>query len=240
MQKLAVFNPRPRVEQIRLSNGKSCLVIDDALLEPERLFEFAAAQYEAFRPVDFNAYPGSYLLMPDAVTLSLHDFFMQHVRRSFDARRALSVHCRLSMVTLPPHALRPYQRICHSDGQNIDARQSLQASVLYLFKDESLGGTGFYEPARSPQEIAQLMQDASALSDKAFTEKYAIGPGYLCDSNAWFTRIGGVAAKWNRLIFYDGGMLHSGDITAPQKLSADPRVGRLTLNGFFTSRRNAV
>jgi hypothetical protein len=46
-------------------------------------------------------------------------------------------------------------------------------------------------------------------------------------------------AKWNRLIFYDGAMLHSGDIRRPEKLSADPRAGRLTLNGFFTSRRHA-
>jgi hypothetical protein len=40
------------------------------------------------------------------------------------------------------------------------------------------------------------------------------------------------------LIFYDGGLLHSGDITAPGKLSKDPVAGRLTLNGFFTCRRN--
>ena len=42
------------------------------------------------------------------------------------------------------------------------------------------------------------------------------------------------------MIFYDGSILHSGDILAPEKLSADPRIGRLTLNGFFTSRRNMV
>jgi len=49
----------------------------------------------------------------------------------------------------------------------------------------------------------------------------------------------GIDAKWNRLIFYDGAMLHSGDIRLPERLSADPRRGRLTLNGFFTSRRHA-
>ncbi|GAH33624.1 unnamed protein product, partial [marine sediment metagenome] len=56
----------------------------------------------------------------------------------------------------------------------------------------------------------------------------------------WFVHIGRVAAKWNRIVFYDGSMLHSGDIFAPDRLSADPLRGRLTLNGFFTSRRNAV
>ncbi len=36
---------------------------------------------------------------------------------------------------------------------------------------------------------------------------------------------------------YDGAMLHSGDILSPEKLASDPATGRLTLNGFFTSRR---
>jgi hypothetical protein len=58
------------------------------------------------------------------------------------------------------------------------------------------------------------------------------------DGNRYFRKVGGIDAKWNRLIFYDGDILHSGDIPAPERLSADPLTGRLTLNGFFTSRRN--
>ncbi len=42
----------------------------------------------------------------------------------------------------------------------------------------------------------------------------------------------------DRLIFYDGGMLHSSEITDPDRLSDDPLSGRLTLNGFFTSQRH--
>jgi uncharacterized protein DUF6445 len=37
-------------------------------------------------------------------------------------------------------------------------------------------------------------------------------------------------------LFYNGGLFHSGDITAPARLSADPRTGRLTVNGFFSCR----
>jgi hypothetical protein len=240
MPTLALFNPRPHIEQVRLPNGQSCFVIDDALVEPERLVELAVAHRDAFSPVNFSAYPGNYLPMPLEVIERLNGFFTEHLRRAFDARRTLNVHCRLSMVTLPPHALRPYQSICHSDGQNLDPGQSIQACVLYLFKDEGLGGTSFYEPARSAQETAYLFHDASTLTAQAFTHKYGIEQGYLCASNAWFTHIGRIPAKWNRIIFYDGSMLHSGDIFAPEKLSDDPQRGRLTLNGFFTSRRNAA
>ena len=68
--------------------------------------------------------------------------------------------------------------------------------------------------------------------------RYDMQPGYLYESNRYFERVAGVPAKWNRLIFYDGGVLHSGDIREPEKMSPDPRAGRLTLNGFFTSRRH--
>ena len=150
------------------------------------------------------------------------------------------MHSRLAMVTLPPESLRPYQRVCHSDNFQIDNRHSLQASVLYLFKDASLGGTGFYQSKLPPYETGQLFADSAAMSNAQFTQRYDIQRGYLCESNRYFHRIGGVEAKWNRLIFYDGALLHSGDIAVPEKLSADPTVGRLTLNGFFTSRRHAA
>jgi hypothetical protein len=240
LERLAVFNPRPQIERVRLSNGQFCFVIDEALVDPDALVQFAAANRTAFSPVNFSAYPGHYLEMPAPIAGRLNDFFAQHACRAFDAYHTLYVQCRLSLVTLPPQALRPYQSICHADGRHVEAGHSIQASVLYLFKDESLGGTSFYEPVRSALETARLFDDASTLSSEAFTQKYGIAQGYICASNDWFAHIGRVAAKWNRIIFYDGAMLHSGDIFVPEKLSADPLSGRLTLNGFFTSRRNVL
>lgn len=114
----------------------------------------------------------------------------------------------------------------------------MQASVLYLFRDPELGGTGFYVPKRSSADTGRLFADARLDSPSVFATKYGLSPGYMHEGNAWFRRIGGIAAKWNRLIIYDGGMLHASDIAAPDRLSADPRSGRLTLNGFFTCRRN--
>jgi len=114
----------------------------------------------------------------------------------------------------------------------------MQASVLYLFHDPELGGTGFYVPTRSAADTGALFADARLAPPSAFATKYGLSPGYMHGSNAWFQRIGGIAARWNRLIIYDGGMLHASDVIAPDRLSADPRSGRLTLNGFFTCRRN--
>jgi len=236
----AVFRPHPRIERVALANGESCYVVDDALLEPERFVEWAAAHREEFRPVDFNAYPGTYRMMPAAIEQALQDFFNRNMRSCFDARRLQKVHCRLSMVTLPPSALRPYQWLCHTDRSGLDASQSIQATVLYLFKDPDLGGTSFYAPKLSHEETARLFADTTTLSNDEFAQRYGMEPGYMRESNACFERIGGVPARWNRLIFYDGSFLHSGDIPLPGRLTDDPSNGRLTFNGFFVSRRHAA
>ena len=240
MVALVTFNPRPRIERVPLANDQFCYVIDDAVLEPERLVAFAAANAEAFHSVNYNAYPGILLPTPGQISVALNEFFLQHIRRLFDARRIVQMHSRLALVTLAPQSLRPWQTLCHCDSVGIEPRHSIQASVLYLFRDAGMGGTSFYEATRPAREIAMLFHDANTLSPEMFEQKNALGRGYMLTSNRYFRQIASVPAKWNRLIFYDGAVLHSGDIIAPEKLSADPLAGRLTLNGFFTCRRNAA
>lgn len=236
---MLIFRPQPVIEQLRLANGSSCYIIDEALVEPEQVLQYAIDCREQFRNVDFNAYPGIFLLT-QAFGNGLTQFFNRHIRRLFDSRRVVQMHCRLSMVTLAPETLRPYQRMCHRDMAALDPRHSIQASILYLFKDSGLGGTSFYEPARPAQEMAELFRDASTLSGDAFDHRHQFQAGYMCGSNGYFNCVGTVPARWNRIIFYDGYVLHSGDILAPERLSDDPSKGRLTLNAFFSSRRNVV
>jgi hypothetical protein len=239
-QRIQAFNPQAQIEQVALANGNTCYVIDNALLEPEHFVAWAGARSDVFRQVDFNAYPGNYLMPPAPLNDALTEFFIHRMRGLFDARRLLHMQCRLSMVTLAPEALRPFQWMCHSDNFGLDRSLSIQASVLYLFKDPGLGGTSFYEPTCSPADTSQLFADSAALSGEAFSRRYGIQPGYMLGSNSYFTQIGSIPARWNRMIFYDGSVLHSGDIISPEKLSADPLSGRLTFNGFFTCRRHAV
>src|SRR6516225_8869325 len=107
-----IFNPQPRIERVDLPGGAFCLVVDDALVEPERVAQFAIARTNEFRLVDFNQYPGTYLMPPHALSEALRLFFIEHLRRYFDARRVVTAHCRFGLVTLPPAALRPSQWFC--------------------------------------------------------------------------------------------------------------------------------
>ena len=114
--------------------------------------------------------------------------------------------------------------------------EGMAAMVLYLFRDPELGGTSFYKPRRPPEELAALYAKARTLSGEAFGQLLGRQPGYLSSSNDYFEQIGTVPAAYNRAIFYDGGILHSGQIDRPERLSIDPEQGRLTLNGFFLHR----
>jgi hypothetical protein len=235
-----MFNPDAQVTTMRFADRDVCHVVDDALLDPDGLVRFAGERRDHFRPLEQKGYPGICLPAAPELTRALDLLFTLHLRRRFDARRTLKMHCRLSLVTTPLPELLPYQWLCHRDGVALAPRESIQASVLYLFRDESLGGTSFYVPARPAEEIAVLFSDSKSLAPQEFVRRHRIEPGYMRGSNHYFTCIGTVPAKWNRLIFYDGAMFHSGHIEAPEKLNVDPLQGRLTLNGFFTSRRNVV
>lgn len=233
-----MFNPNPRVQTLTVSGRPLCHVIDDALLEPERWIDHAVAHARDFEDSPHNAYPGPELRLPAAVSAQLDRFFGQHVRRLFDARRTLRVSTRLSLATRQPEELQPRQWLCHVDRMHTEPGQCVAASVLYLFRDEALGGTGFYRPLQPLAQIGQLVQDSASLSRDDFLARHTVQPGYMTTSNAWFEKLLTVPPRWNRLIFYSGMVFHSADIAHPERLSADPRTGRLTLNGFFTCRRN--
>jgi hypothetical protein len=235
-----MFNPRPQIVSLPIDDHHRCYVIDDALRQPERLVELARTHRPKFGRASNNAYPGIELRMPEEFSARLDDFFRLHVRARLGARRTLSMHTRLAMVTTPPHALLPRQSICHRDRLDAAADQRVAASVLYLFRDEQLGGTGFFAPRRPQAEMERLAIDSGVLNAPAFAQKYGIEPGYMTAGNDYFQELLTVPARWNRMIFYDGSVYHSGRITHPERLTDDPASGRLTLNGFFTCSRNAV
>lgn len=229
------FNPAPRVSAVAIMPGEYCIVVDEALANPQGLVDWAATQ--GFRPPAGFPYPGVILDAPPAVTTLVADYFAAHVRGRLGGRRTLSTTVRLSLVTLSAHELRPVQWQCHRDRLGPLAPDLvLAAMVAYLFHDAALGGTGFYRSRLSDAETERMIQDAGAMEAAQFSARYGLEAGYLSGSNRYFERLAQLPAKWNRMLFYNGDLFHSGEIAAPARLGADPRTGRLTLNGFFTCR----
>lgn len=235
-----MFNPRPRIDPFEIAPGHTGYVVDDALLEPGRWVAHALAHQSEFMEAPYNAFPGPELRLGDDFTAALGEFFAQHIRSRLGARRTLRMHSRLSIVTRRPEQLEPRQWICHRDRFGVPPDQCVAASVLYLFHDPRLGGTGFFRPRRPAAEIDRLVHDSGVLDGGEFSRRHGIAPGYLGASNDWFEKVSAIAPRWNRLIFYDGSQFHCSDIGAPELLDPDPARGRLTINGFYTCRRAAA
>ena len=235
-----MFNPRPQIQRVPiagLGNGQDAAwVIDDVLMQPERLRHWAIEHQHRFVAAPHNAYPGLEWAMDADVSGPLAEFFMLHLRILLGARRTLSMYSRLSLATLQPANLRPLQRLCHRDRFGIAPGQGVTACVIYLFERTELGGTSFYRPRRPVTEIDADIQRWNAMPDEAFTAELGAAPAYLTNSNEHFERVCSVPAAWNRAVFYDGSQFHSSHITQPELLSAHPASGRLTLNGFFITR----
>ena len=231
------FNPSPAITSLPLPGGHEVVVIDDMLVDPDGLVAWAREQ--SFVPPDGFPYPGVVSAAPQALSDRFADHFAQYARTRLQARRTLAHDVRLSMVTTPPGQLDPRQWQCHRDRVSMEASTLYVASVLYLFRDAALGGTSFYVPRQSLAATDRIIIDSQRLAADQFSARYGVQPGYMDGSNAYFECVARVPAAWNRMILYDAGVFHSGDIGRPERLTTDPATGRLTLNCFFTCRRQA-
>jgi hypothetical protein len=228
------FNPNCRITVQHLRGGSPLVVVDDALLNPQRLVDMARGRAADMALDSRWHYPGMELALPEADVEPSVRFFRRHLREQFAVSRIVrQAYARLSMVTLPAEKLSWVQRMCHTDGLADLAGDRIIASVLYLFQDPALGGTAFFEPRPGVQPYHQLLRQGRPVPG---SEKYAFfqqPPAYHTDSNEFFILDQVVPAQWNRMIFYRGDVHHSGHISAPERLSPDPGAGRLTLNGFY-------
>jgi hypothetical protein len=229
------FNADPAISTVALPGGAQVVVVDDVLLDPDGLVDWARAQ--VFRPPAGYPYPGLVIDAPAGLAARLADFFAQHARTRLQARRTLDHNVRLSMVTTPPEQLDPRQWQCHRDRVSMDPSVAYIATVLYLFRDTTLGGTSFYVPRQPPGDTDRIVYDSQTLDATQFTARYGLKAGYMDGSNAYFECVARVPAAWNRMILYDASFFHSGDIGRPDLLGTDPGRARLSVNGFFTCRR---
>ncbi|WP_296950523.1 DUF6445 family protein [uncultured Massilia sp.] len=239
---LPLLNPNPRVDVVPIVDGHRCVVIDDFMLEPQALVDYAARHHAHFRDDPRNYYPGPELPLAGTFAARLQDCFLQHVRGPLGARRLLGMSSRLSLVTRGPDQVLPAQRLPHRDADGLPAGEGVAAMVLYLFQDERYGGTSFFRPRVPLPDITAMLRElkrqelAGAAPAPAldFPSTFAIG------SSRWFDKVLTVAPRYNRAIFYDGALFHSGDLHTPGLMVDDPLAGRLTVNAFFRVRMAAA
>ena len=142
---------------------------------------------------------------------------------AFDLLRA-----SFSMVTTPPSGLSPAQRAPHFDSTD----QKYYALLHYLRVPPD-SGTAFYrQRSTGIERVTEANVDQFVRAAEAEAARLAPDSGYIRGSDDYFEQIGAVEAIPDRMIIYQGSLLHSGIIPPDMPLTADPKQGRLTANLF--------
>ncbi len=209
------------------------VVIDDFSGDADGLVAIA----QALAPYDDagNYYPGLRRIITEAdEAANLYvertcEAAAQFVAGAFDVDGFDLVEASFSMVTADPAELRPAQRAPHFDSTD----QKYFALLHYLRVPEG-SGTAFYRQRSTRIErVTEVNVSTFVRTADAEAAMLPAGSGYINGSNDFFEQIGAVEAIPDRLIIYQGSLLHSGIIPADMNLSPDPRIGRLTANFFL-------
>jgi hypothetical protein len=153
----------------------------------------------------------------------------QFVAGAFDVDGFDLVEASFSMVTARPAELNSAQRAPH-----FDSTDPKYFALLHYLQVPKGTGTAFYRQRSTGIERVTESSAATFLrTAEVETSALPRAIGYINGSNLFFEQIGAVEAVPDRLIIYQGSLLHSGIIPAGMNLSPDPRVGRLTANFFL-------
>lgn len=179
-------------------------------------------------------YPGLRAPLPAAVCADWLGTLAPMLDQWFGAPRGgrgWAMQAWYSLVTTPPRALAPMQRLPHVDGT--DPAQI--AMMLYLSPSGPHGGTAFFRHLSTGLEaLTDETYPRYAAAVQADHARTGMPPAaYPTDGAPHFVRTHAAEGRFNRAIFYRGNILHSGVIDNLAPLGASPADGRLTINAFF-------
>lgn len=187
-----------------------------------------------YPPLQGNYYPGLRRVITSADAAA--NAYAEQVCRdaapfiagAFDIDSFTLIEASFSLVTTNPAELSRPQRAPH-----FDTTDPKHYALLHYLRVPEGSGTAFYRQRSTGIErvteanvtmfVTTAERDAAMLPEDS---------GYVAGSDAYFEQVGAVEAVPDRLLIYQGGLLHSGIIPPSMSFSADPRVGRLTANLF--------
>jgi hypothetical protein len=222
------------VQRQFLGNEQSKIVIIDNFLHScSALVNYAKdkefAPYPALK--DKKGYPGHRFPAPADYSAELIAAIRPILSSEFNIDASIAMQksdCNMSLTTVRPEDLGPIQVMPHFDT----SLPNHFAILLYLCNEEH-GGTAFYRHNATNFEVITKARSDLYL-DTYFAElnKGPLKKQYFTESNDYFTKIGMVEAKVNRLAIYSGNLLHTAYINQQKSISLDPVNGRLTVNTF--------
>ena len=212
------------------------VVIDDFSGSLERILEIAE-QLAPF-PRHTNYYPGLRRIFTAADTAANAyveescERAAQFIADAFGFDAFDLVEASFSMVTLQPTELNVPQRAPH-----FDTTDQKDLALLHYLRAPSNSGTAFFRQRTTGIErVTEL--NVSAYVPVAEVQIAQLPPdaGYFHGSDGFYEQIGAVEAVPDRMVIFQGSLLHSGIIPPDMPLTGDLRQGRLTANIFVRGR----
>jgi hypothetical protein len=217
------------------SEKQPVIVIDDFVSDPDLLI--GDASMLSFQQLGEH-YPGvRATVAPFLVSRFLNDLMGLIADTFAITAQPIDVQCWYSLVTTPPEALEPIQRLPHFDS--VDGGR---IALLHYLSREEKGGTSFYRHRATGFESvsAERLAPYSASIEADIARHGLPDPAYISGDTDIFEHIAHYEGRFNRAIIYRGNTLHCADIPSGITLSADPQAGRLTVNTFIHGRPAAV
>ncbi len=223
-------HPAATVQKLTIGRERApLLVIDNLVSDAESLVDLAAKKM--FGDV-VTYYPGIRAKVP----LTYQQFVLQQFGPLFveyfglGAARLRFTDCHFSLVTTPPEKLDYLQRIPHTDSY----LGSQLAFIHYLFKAD-LGGTSFYRHRTTGFEFIDEARclEYAARRDEAKDGADAPPAAYINGDTALYEEVCRQQGIFNRMLVYRRNSLHSACLAADFVPDANPRTGRLSVNGFL-------
>ncbi|MCR6660539.1 MAG: DUF6445 family protein [Asticcacaulis sp.] len=209
------------------------IVIDDFLPNAQDAVD-AAAALPAFPPETRTGYPGRrHQIGPaDKASSCVMDILKGAgplIQSQYGVDNFRVFEASFSLVTTPAAEMSQRQRIPHYDWDD----PNYLAIMLHLHRVPDTG-TAFYRHVAS--DLEQVSGGAaSRLGRRVQAEIAECQPG----PDAHYEKLFQVEGRFNRLVIYQGCLLHSGYFPLEFNYSSDPRAGRLTANVFIQTAKNS-
>ena len=211
-------------------------MIDEFGGELDRIL--AIAESLAPYPPDDSYYPGVRRAITaddaaaDAYVTETCERAAQFIGGGFDVDSFDLLDASFSIVSTPPAGLSPPQRAPHFDTPDPN-----HLALLHYLRVPAGSGTAFYrQRSTGIERVTEDNLESFVRAAQADATRLPSDSGYIPGSDAFYEQIGAVEAVPDRLVIYQGSVLHSGVIPAEMRFSADPREGRLTANLFVVGR----
>ncbi len=206
------------------------VVIDDFVARPDLLADDAAMLGFATMGVH---YPGVRAVVPPVLVRRFVEPLAPLITEVFGARDCEVIDALYSLVTTPPLALTPIQRLPHFDGVEPE-----RLALLHYLGGAPGSGTALYRHRATGFETvtAARLLDYERMLDSE-VQAYGIpDAAYIDGDTDLFEQIALFEGRYNRAILYPSNALHCARIPEDIILSADPTIGRLTVNTFLIGR----